>query len=335
MSTFLEENTANVSLGPVASALSGPAGSIGIGIETEFLLTACSPPAGEPITTLRNFARHVARHYNKLVPPDLPRMQSSMKTEFDGQHCDYLQWGLHRDATCVTDGSNGCWGIEAISPLLRMYPGSPWRSQVEAFRAFLLGHYIVTGNNNCSTHVHVSRAEGYTPDELKRIACTVIHFEPAFEAILPPSRRGNRFARSNWIDNPIFRCWSLSCQGAAMTFITDVLKTREQLIDTMNPDGSKYYGWNFTSIRKYKMIKFRRGPVSKRHRRLRACMISGCLDLLFADVAPEARLEPLAPYVLMSTEWVRKLARKLNANALANRQAVLDMLASAKPKGVL
>lgn len=69
-------------------------------------------------------------------------------------------------------------GIEIISPLLRIYPGSMWRDEVEALWSFLHRAYFISGNSNCTTHVHVSRAEDFTLLELKRISQAVIHFEP-------------------------------------------------------------------------------------------------------------------------------------------------------------
>lgn len=38
--------------------------------------------------------------------------------------------------------------------------------------------------------------------------------------------------------------------------------TVDQVLDAMNPNQSKYFGWNSLAIKRYKTIEFRRGSVS-------------------------------------------------------------------------
>ena len=151
-------------------------------------------------------------------------------------------------------------GIEIISPLLRAYPGSTWRDDVQALWNFLHQTYIISGSANCSTHVHVSRAEDFTLSDLKRISQAVIHFEPAFEVLVPQERRANEYARSNWLDNPRFAYKNLSRDQSID--LLEGLTTTDQVLDAMNPNQSKCFGWNFLSIKRYKTIEFRRGSVS-------------------------------------------------------------------------
>lgn len=92
------------------------------------------------------------------------------------------------------------------------------------------------------------------------MAQAIIHFEQAFEAILPEERRANEYARSNWIDNPHFAYQNLS-RDQSIDFLED-LTTINQVIDAMNPNQSKYFSWNFLSVRRFKTIEFRRGAVS-------------------------------------------------------------------------
>ena len=80
-----------------------------------------------------------------------------------------------------------------------------WRDEVEALWSFLHRAYFISGNSNCSTHVHVSRAEDFTLLELKRISQVVIHFEPGLEALMPDERRANEFARKQLDRQPSFR----------------------------------------------------------------------------------------------------------------------------------
>ncbi|KAN0074047.1 hypothetical protein V8E54_007984 [Elaphomyces granulatus] len=183
-------------------------------------------------------------------------MHSLVQAQWEG--APHTQWVLHRDPSCATQTEP--WGIEVISPLLRSHPGSTWRNDVRALWGFLSQRYNVSGNANCSTHVHVSRAEDFTPSELKCIAQAIIHFEPAFEVLVPPERRGNRYSRSSWIDNPHLACRNLS-RDQSIDLI-ESLNTVDQIIEVMNPDLSKYFGWNFLPIRTLKTIEFRRGSVS-------------------------------------------------------------------------
>ncbi|KAK7707092.1 hypothetical protein SLS64_007301 [Diaporthe eres] len=51
---------------------------------------------------------------------------------------------------------------------------------------------------SCGFHIHLSPMGGdWTLDELKGISIGIIHFEQAFEAMIPETRRGNQFIRSN------------------------------------------------------------------------------------------------------------------------------------------
>ncbi|POS70590.1 hypothetical protein DHEL01_v211019 [Diaporthe helianthi] len=148
-------------------------------------------------------------------------------------------------------------GMEIISPILRFQKNSAWRQHVQSLWRFLDSDYKVTADETCSTHVHVSKAEGYTSEQLKRLAQAVIHFEPAFEALVPPERRKNEYARSNWIDNKNFGYQRLS-RPQSITLLEGCTTVRE-VVDLMNPDGSKYFGWNFQAIPKYSTVEFRRG----------------------------------------------------------------------------
>lgn len=150
--------------------------------------------------------------------------------------------------------------MEIISPILRFQKNSAWRQHVQTLWAFLGSDYRVSADATCSTHVHVSKAEGYTAEQLKRLAQAVIHFEPAFEALVPSERRKNEYARSNWIDNKNFGYQRLSRQESIA--LLERCTTVREIVDLMNPDGSKYFGWNFQAIPKYSTVEFRRGAAS-------------------------------------------------------------------------
>lgn len=107
--------------------------------------------------------------------------------------------------------------------------------------------------------MHISIAEGYTIPILKRIAQAAIHFEPAFEAILPRSRRGIETAMSNWVDNP--QLGHLGYKRSECIDKIEKCRFVSEVVDLMSPD--RHYGWNFTNLVGFKKtIEFRRGPVS-------------------------------------------------------------------------
>lgn len=141
-----------------------------------------------------------------------------------------------------------------------------WRSFKDSMWDFLETNYDVAVNECCGTHVHVSTVGGWTLDTLKNMCHSIIHFEPAIEAILPSDRRGNEYAKSNWVDNPHFARKNLGRKGS-MALIQRCTNIRD-LVALMHPgEGGfdKMYGWNITYINKSARegtAEFRRGSAS-------------------------------------------------------------------------
>ena len=144
--------------------------------------------------------------------------------------------------------------------------------------------YIVSGNASCSTHVHISLSRGFTTSDLKRIAQAIIYFEPAFEVLVPLQRRGNEYSRSNWIDNRHLGYKNLSREQSIA--LIESLHTVDAVVDIMNPDQSKYFGWNFLAIKTFRTIEFRRGAVS----------LSANDVLMWAELAMSFILAAVAPH---------------------------------------
>lgn len=83
----------------------------------------------------------------------------------------------------------------------------------------------------------------WTVDKLKPIAKAIQYFEPAFEALLPASRRGNQWAKSNWLENPELR-------GVELCRRLEIIDERRAVRDVallMNPT-TRLLGWNFTEL---------------------------------------------------------------------------------------
>jgi hypothetical protein len=129
---------------------------------------------------------------------------------------------------------------------------------------YLESNYDVSANISCGTHVHISLAEGFTLQTLKQVAQSIIHFEPAFEALLPENRRANEYSKSNWMDNPNFAYSKLS-RGDSIALI-EKCTTMRDLVLLMNPNHDKMFGWNFLYLLNDPKgtIEFRRGAASVR-----------------------------------------------------------------------
>jgi len=84
---------------------------------------------------------------------------------------------------------------------------------------------------------------GYSFVDLKKICQSIIHFESAFEALLPEDRLANEYARSNWLDNSNFGHRNLS-RKQSIDVIQHTHDLRK-LVLLMNLNHDKMFGWNF------------------------------------------------------------------------------------------
>jgi Putative amidoligase enzyme len=133
---------------------------------------------------------------------------------------------------------------------------------VQATWNYLQSNYDITTNKNCATHVHVSVEGGYSLEELKCVAQSAIHFEAAFDALVPEHRRDPLgFARSSWIESHEFAVKGRS--RAQSILMINQVPDFQSLLALMNPGGTRFCGWNFLSILKYYTIEFRKPPASR------------------------------------------------------------------------
>jgi hypothetical protein len=153
-------------------------------------------------------------------------------------------------------------GLESISPIFRAHKDSSWREHINFLWDFLSANYRISANHSCGTHVHLSRSGGYTLSQLKKVCQSIIHFEPAFEALLPEERLSNEYARSNWLDNENFGHRNLT-RKQTIAVIQQASSMRE-LVLLMNPNHDKMFGWNFLYLLNSPngTIEFRRGAAS-------------------------------------------------------------------------
>lgn len=159
-----------------------------------------------------------------------------------------------------------------VSPIHRAFPGSIWRTEVDEMWDYIQANYHVTANYRCSTHIHIGREPGYELSDMKRIAQAVIHFETAFEALVPPERRENIYAKSNWLDAPGLARANLSRAEsiAAIEAISDNADPKQLLRllhpqdpnDRRNYNDRRFFTWNFLSWQDKGSVEFRKPPAS-------------------------------------------------------------------------
>jgi Putative amidoligase enzyme len=136
---------------------------------------------------------------------------------------------------------------------------------------YLEGHYKFTANDFCGTHIHIGQEPGFKLRDLKRVAQAAIHFETAFEVLVPEERRGNPYTKSNWLNGTGLgeKNLSRSASIAAIEAVPDEADLDKLLgllqpIDSANPYNlyDRAYCWNFLSLYKIDSIEFRKPPAS-------------------------------------------------------------------------
>ncbi|KAF7503976.1 hypothetical protein GJ744_002950 [Endocarpon pusillum] len=165
--------------------------------------------------------------------------------------------------------------LRLSSPIFHIAPDSPWRTQISATWEYLLQHYHVAANPILGSQFDILLAPHYTLHDLRRIASSAIHFEPAIEALLPetrhrhPETQGPRTpgARSNWLDSP-----SLARQGKSRLqsiAAIEIAPDKETVIRLMtgpkneaDPWSNRSYAWSFLNLFENNMIGFRKPPTS-------------------------------------------------------------------------
>lgn len=152
----------------------------------------------------------------------------------------------------------GLGGLELRTPILDIRPG--WRDHVIAAWDYLEKFYTIRSDRSCATHVHISLEPSYTLDQLKRIASSIIHFETALEAVMPPARRNNGWARSNWLSSPRLAAKNKS-RKESIREIESVI-SRPSVIRLMQELGNPCFAWNLWSLNDKSTIEFRKPPGS-------------------------------------------------------------------------
>lgn len=149
--------------------------------------------------------------------------------------------------------------VGSLTPIDTVY-NTIWRSDLETLCSHLNG---MDCSPQCGTHIRVSLSPKYDLEKVKRIAQAVLHFEPAFEDLVPAYRRNHRYAKSNL---------SQLCRAGRGSNIQAKTTEREivQLMHSPRPDPppqdanpSHYsttldsnFAWDFTGLSR-NVIEFR------------------------------------------------------------------------------
>jgi len=137
---------------------------------------------------------------------------------------------------------------------------SPWRDLVQEVWVSIMGSCLIRTDQTCGTHVHISPLGNlqWHIESLKHICRSILWFESALEVVVPKTRRGNAWAKSNRFDNSKFQG-----KDIAQCFqLVDQCSNNTEIADLMNDNGDRHYGWNFTNLYDggIMTIEFRRGP---------------------------------------------------------------------------
>jgi hypothetical protein len=165
--------------------------------------------------------------------------------------------------------------LRLVTPTFDVAPNSQWRNLIKATWGYLTQHYKVEANPVLGSQIDVSLTPDYTLTDLRRIASSAIHFEPALEALLSEHRDrhpdtqgpGNPNARSNWLDSPLLarHGFSRSRSIAAIESATDeeaVIRLMTGPKEPTNPWANGSYAWSFLDFSRKHMIGFRKPPTS-------------------------------------------------------------------------
>ncbi|MCJ1384305.1 hypothetical protein MMC17_007421 [Xylographa soralifera] len=204
------------------------------------------------------FAAALTTSYNKRKSPSQPVMTVDL-SGVKGKTRN--EWTLTDDNTIKLDkGKLNLYSLEIVSPVLEYKADFPWSRAVTQLWDCLIMDCDVETNDTCGTHVHISPLNNTPWDiqSVKAVCRSIIHFEGAFEAILPPSRRKNWVCQNNRLGSP-----SLTDRSDQECYrkIEDCPDT-PSLIGVMQPGENPFRAWNFLNLRpdRFGTIEFRQAP---------------------------------------------------------------------------
>ncbi|KAF9643007.1 hypothetical protein BDM02DRAFT_3192336 [Thelephora ganbajun] len=139
-----------------------------------------------------------------------------------------IEWTLTYDSS-IEDG--GKHPIELVPPIFRFTPNDPFRDHVRGVWDCIEPPCAVWTNDSCSTHIHVSPSNVCTLAQVKAVACAVLYFEPAINALVPPHRLSNMWCKTFFANNVNFQGREV-VQAVAQV---DGARSLDAVVELMNP----------------------------------------------------------------------------------------------------
>ncbi|MCJ1387899.1 hypothetical protein MMC18_000742 [Xylographa bjoerkii] len=245
-----------------------PVARFRIGIEVELLLSSKKTSGNnEPGLDKATFAAGLTTSYNKKTEPPLPRMALNLQGKIQAQ--PRSEWNLVDDSAVTPDKErSNQYALEIVSPILEYGTEFQWSRAVTHLWDCIATDCVIETNDTCATHVHLSPLNG-TPwdiESLKSICRSIIHFEGAFEVLVPPGRRGNRFSQNNRLGSPSLiersdqECYRKIGDCPDIATLISVMQPRTSA--SSGYQLRKYRAWNFLNLfPAYPgTIEFRQGP---------------------------------------------------------------------------
>ncbi|KAK4243230.1 hypothetical protein C7999DRAFT_36450 [Corynascus novoguineensis] len=208
-------------------------GSLDITLEAQFILHKPGQPQHNPASLIND----VVADYNKMFHKQakIPKMSTNPGTSRNF-------WIIHQ----VPNSSR----VKLVSPVLRASPGQrEWCTYIRAIWQFFVihwrvkqGSYSLSVDAHCKTHLRIAIPDDYPFSHLKRLAQAAAHFETALRNLMPLDYVGAEKAVRNWA-------------GTKLVAAIEACKTKEDVMNLMNPRGDTYLGFNFLKLNS-KVIEF-------------------------------------------------------------------------------
>lgn len=160
--------------------------------------------------------------------------------------------------------------ITLVTPCLDVTPESGWQGHIQATWEYLLNHYKIEFPGSC--RIQVQYVPAYNLADVQRIASSIIHFEPAVDAMLSHYRKSdNLFVcgshGSNWLRSPCLgRVGKSRSQSIAAIQQADRV---DQVVRLMYGDHSagdlegmvRQFDWNLRrTLRSKQAVQFTKAP---------------------------------------------------------------------------
>ncbi|MCJ1401668.1 hypothetical protein MMC11_004885 [Xylographa trunciseda] len=231
-----------------------------IGIEVEMFLSFKKALGHtESGLDLDAFAAELMTSYNKKPDSSLTKMVVDLAKKTIARS----EWTLTYDNTMEPPGEEESihYPLEIVSPVLEYKTGFHWSRAVTQLWDCIKMDCDIYTNKHCSTHVHISPLNKGPWDmpSLKSICRSIIHFEEAFEIIIPTTRRENWYCINNRLGSPFLAGKS---DQECFRMIEDC-SDFASLIRLMQGQLSlRQRAWNFLNLRPGRIgtIEFRQAP---------------------------------------------------------------------------